>query len=166
MQIAVIYHSETGNTRRMAELVQQGCERVPGVVARFMSVDAVDQDYVDGAAALILGAPIYGGSCSWQMKRFLDTGSRRTWAGKLGGVFVSQRYPAGGGESFGEMVIIAGMLSRGMMVYSGGVLGRPDGLHFGAVSVGAPEGIYGERCLRLGEAIATRAMELGLARQG
>jgi hypothetical protein len=34
------------------------------------------------------------------------------------------------------------------------------------VSVGAPEGIYGERCLRLGEAIATRAMELGLARQG
>ena len=55
MQIAVIYHSETGNTRRMAELVQQGCERVPGVVARCMPVDAVDQDYVDGAAGLILG---------------------------------------------------------------------------------------------------------------
>jgi len=162
VNIAIIYHSESGNTRKMAELVKEGCERVAGVQARCMPVQDVDQDYVDAAAALILGAPIYGGSCSWQMKRFLDTGARPSWRSKLGGVFVSQRYPAGGGESFGEMVILGGMLSRGMMVYSGGVAGRPDGLHFGAVSVGAPEGVFADRCLRLGEAIAARAQELEL----
>lgn len=125
-----------------------------------MPVDEVDKDYIDGAAAVIVGGPIYGGSCSWQLKRFLDAGGAPL-RGKLGGVFVSQRYPAGGGDAFGEMVIIGSMLAKGMMVYSGGVAGRPDGLHFGAVSVGAPEGIYADRCLRLGEVIATQALEMG-----
>jgi NAD(P)H dehydrogenase (quinone) len=161
MQIAIIYHSESGNTRGMAELVKEGCEHVAGIEARCMTVDDIDQGYVDGAAALILGAPIYGASCSWQMKKFLDTGARPSWRGKLGGVFVSQRYPAGGGESLGELVIIGGMLSRGMLVYSGGVAGRPDGLHLGAVSVGAPDGVFADRCLRLGEVIAAKALELG-----
>ena len=33
MKIAIIYHSETGNTEQMAELVKQGCEGVSGVEA-------------------------------------------------------------------------------------------------------------------------------------
>jgi NAD(P)H dehydrogenase (quinone) len=79
----------------------------------------------------------------------------------LGGVFASQNWPGGGGGSFAELTMIAGMLVRGMIVYSGGISeGRPY-LHFGAVSARAPdEALYRERCLKLGENIARKAVEL------
>ena len=160
MKIAIIYHSETGNTLQMAELVRQGCEQVEGIKARLMPVDAVDQDDVAASSAVILGSPTYEGSCTWQMKRYIDSAAKGL-AGKLGGVFASQNWPGGGGASFAEMTMIAGMLVRGMIVYSGGISeGRPY-LHFGAVSARAPdEELYRERCLKLGENIARKAIEL------
>ena len=160
MKIAVIYHSETGNTARMAELVTEGCESVDGVEARAMPLDEVDSDWVSESKAVILGAPTYEGSCSWQMKRFLDTGPKGL-AGKLGGVFASQNWPGGGGASFAEMTLIAGMLVLGMVVYSGGIAEGPPFLHFGAVSRKAPEEpLYRDRCVKLGANIARKAVEL------
>ena len=160
MKIAIIYHSETGNTQQMAELVRQGCEQVDGIEARTMPVDQVDDEYVAASSAVILGSPTYEGSCTWQMKRYLDKDAKGL-AGKLGGVFASQNWPGGGGASFAEMTMIAGLLVRGMIVYSGGISeGRPY-LHFGAVSARAPEEeLYRERCLKLGENIARKAIEL------
>jgi len=159
MKIAIIYHSEKGNTQKMAELVKEGCVSVPGVEAKCMSIDGIDEAYVTAAKAVIVGAPTYEGSCSWQMKRFLDTGPAGM-AGKLAGVFASQGFP-GGGAPFAEMSIIAGLLVLGMMVYSGGTtLGKPF-LHFGAVSTGAPEDdIWRQRCVKLGQNIASKAVEL------
>ena len=160
MKVAIVYHSETGNTRQMAELVREGCERVEGVEARCMSIDDVDSDYVIESKAVILGSPTYEGTCSWQMKRWLDSGPKGL-TGKLGGVFASQNWPGGGGASFAEMTIIAGMLVLGMMVYSGGIsLGAPY-LHFGAVSRRAPDDeLYRARCIKLGVNIATKTKEL------
>ena len=144
----------------MAELVREGCARVEGVEARCMPITAVDDAYVAESKAVILGSPTYEGSCSWQMKRYLDAGAKGL-AGKLGGVFASQNWPGGGGASFAEMTMIAGMLVRGMIIYSGGIsLGKPY-LHFGAVSRRAPEEeLYRERCVKLGENIARKAVEL------
>ena len=160
MKIAIIYHSETGNTKKMAELVREGCERVAGVEARGMPVDQVDDDYVAAAKAVILGSPTYEGSCTWQMKKYLDTQAKGL-AGKLGGVFASQNWPGGGGASFAEMTMIAGMLVRGMLIYSGGIAEGQPYLHFGAVSRRAPDDeLYQERCLKLGENIARKAVEL------
>ncbi|MCP4644951.1 MAG: flavodoxin [bacterium] len=159
MKIAVVFHSVTGNTHAMAELVREGCERVADVEARCMSIDEIDDAYVDEARAIILGSPCYEGTCSWQMKRYLDTGPRGV-AGKLGGVFVSQNWPGGGGASMAEMSMIAAMLVLGMVVYSGGIAMGTPYLHFGAVSTRAPEDdFYRERCLKLGENIAKKAVE-------
>lgn len=160
MKIAIVYHSETGNTQKMAELVKQGCLAVPGVEARCMRVDEVDESYLEEAKAAILGSPTYEGSCSWQMKKFLDQGHKGL-AGKLAGVFASQNWPGGGGASFAEMTIIAGLLVHGMIVYSGGVSVGTPYLHFGAVSRKAPDdALYRERCNKLGENIARKALEL------
>jgi len=160
MKIAIIYHSETGNTEQMAKLVQEGCLKVEGVEAECMSIEAVDEGYVVASKAVILGSPTYEGACSWQMKKFLDTGPKGL-AGKLGGVFASQNWPGGGGASFAEMTIIAGMLVLGMIIYSGGISVGTPYLHFGAVSARAPEDeFYRDRCLKLGENIATKAIEL------
>jgi len=160
MKIAVIYHSETGNTKRMAELVREGCLKVREVEAKCMSIDDIDEAYVVESDAIIFGSPTYEGTCSWQMKKYLDTGPKGL-AGKLGGVFVSQNWPGGGGASFAEMTIIAAMLVHGMIIYSGGIsVGQPY-LHFGAVSRRAPdEELYQQRCLKLGENIAAKAIEL------
>jgi NAD(P)H dehydrogenase (quinone) len=160
VQVAIIYHSETGNTKQMADLVREGCLRVQGIEARCMALDAVDEAYVVEAKAVILGSPTYEGSCTWQMKRYLDSAAKGL-AGKLGGVFASQNWPGGGGASFAEMTMIAGMLVRGMLIYSGGIAEGQPYLHFGAVSCRAPEeDLYRERCLKLGENIARKAVEL------
>lgn len=161
MQIAIIYHSETGNTRRMAELVEQGCRSVPGVEAQCMPVEAVDDSYVTEAAAVIIGTPTYEGSCSWQVKRYLDT-KPSGLAGKIGGVFASQNWPGGGGASFAEMTVIAALLVHGMLVYSGGIAVGAPYLHFGAVSEKSPDRaeLYRERCIKLGENIARKVTDL------
>jgi NAD(P)H dehydrogenase (quinone) len=160
MKIAIVYHSETGNTRKMAELVASGARAVsPALDVVAMSCDALDEEFLAGSKAVIVGCPTYQGTLSWQIKRFLDE-NRVDLAGKLGGVFASQNWPGGGGADLAEIGILAGMLVKGMLVYSGGIaVGQPY-LHFGAVSARAPEGLFAERCVKLGENIAKKAIEL------
>lgn len=159
IKIAIVYHSETGNTKRMAELIEEGCGKVSGVEARAMSIADMDDAYIAEAKAVLFGGPTYEGTISWQMKRVLDEISVNL-AGKLGGVFVSQNWPGGGGADFAEMTLIAGMLVRGMLIYSGGISSGTPFLHFGAVSARRPEGLYAERCVKLGQNIASKAVEL------
>ncbi|HUU29631.1 MAG TPA: flavodoxin domain-containing protein [archaeon] len=159
IRIAIIYHSETGNTERMAQIVAEGCRSVEGVEVKLMRIDGVDDEYLSGSRAVILGCPNYEGSCSWQMKKFLDRPGLKV-AGKLGGVFVTQNWPGGGGGSFAEMVMIAGMLVRGMLIYSGGITEGHPPVHFGAVSCKTPQGIDRERAVKLGRNIASKAAEV------
>jgi len=164
VKVAVIYHSETGNTEEMARLVAQGAE-AEGAETSVMSVEEVDWEFVRDSSAVLLGCPTYEGTCSWQMKRFLDEGSggleRHPLAGKLGAVFCSQGWPGGGGASFAEMTLIAGMLVRGMVVYSGGITAGQPFLHFGAVSTRAPQDdLCRSRCLQLGRLVTRKAREL------
>lgn len=160
MKVAIVFHSKTGNTEKMAEFVLKGCVAVPGIEAKLMSIDDLDDDYIVEARAVIFGSPTYEGSCSWQIKKYLDT-QPRGLAGKLAGVFVSQNWPGGGGASFAEMTIIAALLVHGMIVFSGGISSGTPYLHFGAVSEKAPEAdIYRQRCAKLGTNIASKALEL------
>jgi len=159
MKVAIVYHSETGNTRRMAELVKDGAEGVAGVEAKMMSVDEMDEAYLAESRVLLLGCPTYEGTCSWQMKKFLDT-VQAPLEGKLGGVFASQNWPGGGGADLTEITLIAGMLVRGMLIYSGGITRGQPFLHFGAVSARSPTGLFEERCRKLGENLAQKGLEL------
>ena len=167
IRIAVVYHSETGNTREMADLVVEGAQGVEGVEARAMSIEDADLEYAEKCQAVVFGAPTYEGTMSWQMKRFIDE-SRIALRGKLGGVFASQNWPGGGGASFAEMSMVAGLLVRGMMVYSGGITEGVPFLHFGAVSTRSPkqDELYVKRCRKLGANIAQRARELYGERDG
>jgi len=159
IKVAVVYHSETGNTRKMAELVCEGCKAIDDVEVRMMPIDSVDEDFLGAAHAVIFGCPTYEGTCSWQMKKFLDE-VEVDLAGKLGGVFASQNWPGGGGADLAEITMIAAMLVRGMLIYSGGIAVGSPYLHFGAVSTRAPEGLYADRCRKLGENIAGMASDI------
>ena len=59
MKLAIIYHSETGNTKKAAEFVLKGMQRVEGIEAKAFSIDAVDEAYVKEAKGIVFGAPTY-----------------------------------------------------------------------------------------------------------
>lgn len=59
MKLAIIYHSETGNTKKAAEFVLKGMQRVEGIEAKAFSIDAVDEAYVKEAKGVVFGAPTY-----------------------------------------------------------------------------------------------------------
>lgn len=162
MKISIIYFSETGNTAKMAALIAEGCNKVSqDIEVRQMTVDEVDEGFVNECDAVIFGSPTHGGNLSWQLKKCLEELDQKTLTGKLGAVFVSQNWPGGGGASFAEMSIISSMLVRGMLIYSGGLTVGEPAIHFGAVSHRAPEDdLYVQRCLKLGENVSRKAMEL------
>ena len=160
MKIAIIYHSVSGNTKKQAELVAEGALSIEGTEVKTMSIDGADNGWIEESNAVIFGSPCYEGSCSWQMKKYLDT-PRVDFSGKLAGVFVSQNWPGGGGADFAEMTIIAAALVFGMLVYSGGVSQGYPPIHFGAVSQKAPTSdIDRERAVKLGKNIASMAKNL------
>jgi NAD(P)H dehydrogenase (quinone) len=161
INVAVVYHSVSGNTRKMAELVCEGCRGIDDVEVRMMPIEDIDDGFLDTAHAVIFGCPTYEGTLSWQMKKFLDE-IEVDLAGKLGGVFASQNWPGGGGAELTQLSMIAAMLVRGMLIYSGGIAVGSPYLHFGAVSARAPEdqGLYADRCRKLGENIAGMATDI------
>lgn len=157
-KIAVIYHSESGNTKAMAELIAQGAS-AGGCEAKAMQVDDLDLPFIEASRAVLFGSPTYYGTMSWQMKKLMDT-QLPNLAGKLGAPFASAAWPGGGGYEFAEMTLIAGMLIKGMLIYTGGVRAGHPGTHFGAVSFNAPRDLDAERCVKLGQNMAAKVNEL------
>ncbi len=160
VKIAIVYHSESGNTKKQAELVQEGALSVQGIEVKMMSIDNADNAWIEDSKAVIFGSPTYEGTCSWQMKKYLDT-PKVKFGGKLAGFFASQNWPGGGGADIAEMTMIAAALVHGMLVYSGGIAKGYPPLHFGAVSHKAPSTEFDiERARKLGENIASMVKEL------
>lgn len=120
--ILVLFYSRNGATRKLAELIAQGVESVPGCDARLRTVPAVTSvtverapevpsegaPYVEQAdlrecAALALGSPTRFGNMAAPMKHFWD-GTGAAWhdgalAGKPACVFTSTGSLHGGQES-------------------------------------------------------------------
>ena len=71
-KILIIYHSQTGNTRQMAESVARGAasiERVEVVLKN--AADATLEDLID-CDGLVIGSPEYFGSMAGMIKDFFD----------------------------------------------------------------------------------------------
>jgi NAD(P)H dehydrogenase (quinone) len=61
MKSSLIYFSETGNTEKMAELIETGCQKVAGIEVKRMSVAEIDGEFVKQSKAIIFGSPTHGG---------------------------------------------------------------------------------------------------------
>ena len=100
-QIAIVYHSGYGHTKRQAEAVHAGAASA-GADARLYSVDALTEaDWAELAAAdaLIFGAPTYMGSLSAPFKGFMDASSKvwftQGWKNKLAAGFTNSASQSG-----------------------------------------------------------------------
>ena len=136
--ILVLYYSRHGATRKLAELIAQGIESVPGVDARLRTVPAVStvteatesdipaagapyvelQDLAE-CAGLALGSPTRFGNMAAPVKYFLDGTAAQWLSGTLSGkpavVFTSTGSLHGGQEST-LLTMMIPLLHHGMMI--------------------------------------------------
>ena len=138
LTILVLYYSRHGATRKLAELIAQGIDSVPGAEARLRTVPAIStvaeatepdipvhgapyvnlEDLAD-CAGLALGSPTRFGNMASAMKYFLD-GTATDWvngtlSGKPAVVFTSTGSLHGGQEATLLSMMIP-LLHHGMLV--------------------------------------------------
>lgn len=135
MKLSVIYHSVSGNTARMAQVIAEGMKSVPGVEAMAFSIDAIDQDFAKESKCIVVGCPTYVADTSAQLHLWMEKEmGKLALAGKLGGAFATAQYIHGGGELVIRS-ILDHMLTMGMLTYSGGgAKGKPV-IHLGPVAI-------------------------------
>ena len=132
-ELLVLYYSVGGSVRRMAELVAEGIERVPGARARMRTVPrfskaepspASGPPYaelgdLEECAGLALGSPTRFGNMAAPLKHFLDeTGllwQRGALAGKPACVFTSTASLHGGQETTLVSMMLP-LLHHGMLI--------------------------------------------------
>ena len=162
MKLSVIYHSETGKTRRMAEIIARGMNSVEGAEARAFSIDELDQAFAAESRCIVFGAPIYGAYISGKMADFLMKGTRQIGlAGKLAGAFTTARYVHGGGD-LGIQEILNRCMLAGALTYSGGgTCGMPV-IHLGPVAISdtMPIEQFDDTFETFGRRMAQKALEL------
>ena len=84
-RVLVVFHSqEKGNTRKMAELVAEGCRKVPGVEVELVPVfnQRADMGKAERADGYALGSPDYFTYMAGGLKQFFDDLCLADWAGK------------------------------------------------------------------------------------
>lgn len=94
VSMAVIYHSNYGHTKRVAEAVVTGArQQLPESQAKAVDVHDVDWDFVDQADLLVFGSAVYMGSVTAGFKTFMDETSNRwyhrKWEGKWAAGFAN-----------------------------------------------------------------------------
>lgn len=158
--ISVIYYSDSGNTRRMAETLVDGLERTDGVEARAFSLDALDAEYIKASKCVIFGTPTHMADMTPALKQwFVEKAKDFNLGGKIGGVFATANYYHGGSELAMQNLVIQ-MLVKGMLVYSGGSSFGVPIIHVGPVAFGGKLEESEELFLIYGERISQQTAEL------
>ncbi len=135
MKLAVIYDSKTGNTRKAAEWIAEGMNKVGDTDARTFSIHEIDEAFMQEVKGIVVGSPSYAAQLTPDLHAFmLSSAGRLGFAGKLGGAFATEQFTHGGGETVIQSILTIEMVN-GMLCYSGGgAFGGPT-IHLGPVGV-------------------------------
>jgi NAD(P)H dehydrogenase (quinone) len=162
--ILILYYSQGGAVKEMAQLIARGVESVPGTKARVRTVPKISANHettepdipasgapyatlqdLEECAGLALGSPTRFGNMAAPMKYFLD-GSTSLWLkgaliGKPAAVFTSTGSLHGGNETT-LLTMMIPLMHHGMLLvglpYSEPQLGttRTGGTPYGASHIG------------------------------
>ena len=72
VEIVVAYHSETGNTERMAGAICEGIRRSPASKCILKRVEEVTEAELESMDGLLLGGPVHWANLSSSVKSFID----------------------------------------------------------------------------------------------
>ena len=165
VHILIAYHSQTGNTAKLAAAVRNGAASVAGVEVLLRSVAEASTEDIVKSDGIVLGTPVHWGNLSAESKRFLDRigavlgkAGKTLGDGRTAGVFCTAG-SISNGQEMARLSAIAAFLDMRFVVV-GGV--NDDGygsLGPQAVTGGTPPGIndrdraearrFGERFARL-----------------
>lgn len=70
-KILVVYESRYGNTKRAAETIVEGMQRVAGTEVALSEIRSVDPGAIPGYDAVVIGAPTHFGGPTRGVKKFI-----------------------------------------------------------------------------------------------
>jgi NAD(P)H dehydrogenase (quinone) len=140
-KVLILYHSASGNTAKMAQLIAEGAKSISGIEVRVCEVDSATAEDVLWCDGLAVGSPTNMGILSWKMKRFWDEVMGPHWMkvdGKIACAFSSSGGWGGGNELACQSILTVlmnfGFLVFGVTDYAGKLMT----LHYGAVGAREP----------------------------
>lgn len=121
--VLIVYATDYGNTKKMAEMIASGAMSVPGTQVSVKLAEDVITDDLIASDAVIVGTPVHMGSPDWRVKKFIDTVCSRLWMkdsliGKVGAVFAtgSGYGNAGGGCELTMLAVLNNLAELGMVM--------------------------------------------------
>lgn len=160
-KILVLYDTQTGHTRAMAEAVAAGARAIPGTEVVLKQVEEAQASDLFEADGIAVGSPTWCGLMTWKLKRFFDE-SICVWGkveDKVGCAFSSVG-AHGGGAEMTCLSILNTMINYGMLVF--GVTNKADGItaHYGAVAAGNPAAEELAMCRILGQKLVQHVQRI------
>jgi len=122
LNVLISYHSDYGNTEKMAQAVAAGAKAATACIVTLKQAADTGLDDLIAADVIIFGTPVHMGSMAWQMKQLIDRAGKiwmeNALEGKVGGVFATGGgFGGGGGGVEGTMTALySHFLEQGMVV--------------------------------------------------
>ncbi len=158
MNVLVLYFSKGGNTRKLAQAILEGVDRVEGITGVLKNTDEVSKEDFLNAGGVIAGSPVYFGTMAAELKSVLDKfiSTRKKMESKVGAAFTTSADMSGGKETT-MMSIIQAFLIYGMII-SGDPFSATG--HYGTSCVGEPDEKTIENGKMHGERVAKLVLKL------
>lgn len=162
MKISIIYYSQSGNTEKIAQLIEEGIKQSSEIETKLINIkneEEIDKEFIKESSTIIFGTPTYYASPCWQMKKWFDESKEYNLEGKLGSCFATENH-LGGGADIALLEMVGFMMVKGMLIYSGGsALGQPY-VHIGAVTIKDGDSMQQERAKIFGNRIAKKTLQI------
>ena len=139
-RVLVAYHSETGNTEKLAQAVRTGAASIAGITVTLRKASEVKDDDIAQADGIVVGTPVQWSTASTETRRLLDRigavlGKSKTLGdGRTAGAFCT-----GGGVAMGKdlarITILSAFLTMRFLV-----IGGVDAYGFGTLGPQATTG--------------------------
>ena len=122
-KIIVVYATDYGNTKKVAQTIADGAAGVPGTEVIVKTAEETTVEDLKAADGIILGSPVHMGSMDWRMKKFIDTVCSQLWmqdavVGKVGAVFAtgSGYGNVGGGAELTLLSMLNNLVELGLII--------------------------------------------------
>lgn len=127
--LLIMYYTNSGNTRRMAEAIATGAQR-QGVTVELKRVEECQLSDLKRADGIVVGSSTYFSNMAWQVKKLIDESitiyRKRDLANKVGGCFTSAGTRKDGEDCLRMLEVAFGTHHR-MRVIPGVVRASGDG---------------------------------------
>jgi NAD(P)H dehydrogenase (quinone) len=173
VRILVAFHSDTGNTEKMAQAVSKGASSVSGVDVTLRRTADVKDDDIPGYDGIVLGTPVHWSNPSVEARRFLDRVGAALWKAKTNGDGrTAGAFCTGGGVAMGKdlarISILSAFLTMRFMI-----IGGVDAAGFGTLGPQATTGagspgvtekdldearLFGQRFARMTKQVRSRSV--------